>query len=70
MPIPVCNRNLTSVQLPGDGTVQGLLLELGENIGDIAVEVVIEKLGITVCIFMQSILLYYAKRHGRTRRCF
>ncbi len=48
VPIPLCHTNMTSYQLPGDGTVQGFVQELGENIGDAAIDVVVEKLGIAV----------------------
>ena len=51
VPIPFCNSNFTSFQLPGDGTIQGFVQELGENIGGAAVNVVVEKLGIAVSSF-------------------
>ena len=50
MPIPVCNTNFTSLQLLGDGSVLGFVRELGENIGDAAVDIVLQKLGIDVSI--------------------
>ena len=48
VPIPFCNTDFTNFQLPGDGTIQGFVQELGENIGGAAVNIVVEKLGIAV----------------------
>ncbi len=50
VPIPLCNTDFNSFQLPGDGTIHGFLQELGENIGDAAVELVVQKLGIAVSV--------------------
>ena len=45
MPIPLCNEDATFV-LPGDGTVKGFLLAIGENIASTAIEAVMYHLGI------------------------
>ncbi|XP_072048756.1 uncharacterized protein [Amphiura filiformis] len=39
IPIPLCNQN-TTVTLPGDGTVQGFVLELGNSAGQTAIDLV------------------------------
>lgn len=48
-PIPLCNTNVTGVQLPGDGSIHGFVKEVGENVGSAAVDIVISRLGLTVC---------------------
>ncbi len=58
VPIPSCHTNMTSFQLPGDGTIQGFVRELGENIGDTAIDVVVEKLGATVSLFICAVNKY------------
>ncbi|XP_072023446.1 uncharacterized protein, partial [Amphiura filiformis] len=46
IPIPLCNIDFNNLVLPGDGTIQGFVQELGETIGDSAVGVVLNKLGL------------------------
>ena len=51
VPIPVCNTDFSSLVLPGvDGSIQGFVQELGQSIGDTAINAVIEKLGLAVSI--------------------
>ena len=50
VPIPLCYTNYISIELPGDGTIQAFAAELGGNIGDAAVSVVLGKLGLVVSI--------------------
>ena len=56
IPIPVCNIDFTTFSLPGDGTVQQFAQHLGENIGNAAVDIVIQKLGLEVSIFFEIIM--------------
>ncbi|XP_072048757.1 uncharacterized protein [Amphiura filiformis] len=46
VPIPLCNTDISSIQLPGDGSIAGFATELGSKIGNSAVDLVIEKLGL------------------------
>ncbi len=55
MPIPVCHTNITTLTLPGDGSIQGFVRELKRNIGDSAIDIVLEKLGLSVC-FIELLL--------------
>ena len=48
VPIPLCNTNFTSFRLPGDGTIQGFVKELGGKVASSAVDVVINRLGLSV----------------------
>ena len=48
VPIPLCNTNATSFTLPGDGTVDGFIRELGGRIGNAAIDLVLEKFGLSV----------------------
>ena len=48
IPIPFCNTNFSSFQLPGDGTILGFAEYLGEKVGDAAVNMIIERLGLDV----------------------
>ncbi|XP_022102001.1 uncharacterized protein LOC110985344 [Acanthaster planci] len=47
VPIPLCNTNATSFTLPGDGTVEGFIRELGGRIGNSAIDLVLEKFGLS-----------------------
>ncbi|XP_038050876.1 uncharacterized protein LOC119724026 [Patiria miniata] len=47
VPIPLCNINATSFTLPGDGTVEGFIRELGGRIGNSAIDLVLEKFGLS-----------------------
>ena len=53
IPIPFCSRNYTV--LPGDGTIQGFLETLGENVGRTAIDLVLVHLGLKV----NSFFCYY-----------
>ena len=46
LPNPPCN--LLTYDLPGDGTLAGFLEHLGGEIGDSAIELVLQKFGISV----------------------
>ncbi|XP_072034096.1 uncharacterized protein [Amphiura filiformis] len=46
LPIPTCNFDPTMYPLPGDGTIAEFIEELGGEIGDSAIELVFEKLGL------------------------
>ncbi len=48
IPIPGCNIDYNALVLPGDGSVAGFVQELGNTIGDSAISVVLEKLGLAV----------------------
>ena len=52
VPIPFCNLN-ASFQLPGDGSFAGLARELAGNVGELAIQAGLRKLGIEVgsCFF-------------------
>ena len=50
VPIPVCNSDFTSLQLPGDGTILGFINYLGEEVGDAAITVVMNRLGLVINI--------------------
>ena len=50
VPIPLCSTNFTSLLLPGNGTIQGFAAVLANNVGEAAVDVVVEKLGLTVSV--------------------
>ncbi|XP_038050728.1 uncharacterized protein LOC119723897 [Patiria miniata] len=47
VPIPLCNINATSFTLPGDGTVGGFIRDLGGRIGNSAIDLVLEKFGLS-----------------------
>ncbi|XP_022103294.1 uncharacterized protein LOC110986022 [Acanthaster planci] len=47
VPIPLCNTNVSSFTLPGDGTVEGFIQELGGRIGNSAIDLVLEKFGLS-----------------------
>ncbi|XP_072033446.1 LOW QUALITY PROTEIN: uncharacterized protein [Amphiura filiformis] len=46
LPIPACEIDPAMYPLPGNGTLAGFLEELGADIGDSAIELVLEKLGL------------------------
>ncbi|XP_072033124.1 uncharacterized protein [Amphiura filiformis] len=46
VPIPICNIDVDNFKLPGDGTVEGFVQQLGNDIGDSAIDLVIQKLGL------------------------
>ena len=48
VPIPLCYTDYSNIEFPGDGTIQGFAAELGSDIGDAAVSVVLGKLGLLV----------------------
>ncbi len=48
LPIPLCSTDLTAYELPGDGTVAGFIQDLGDKVGDTAVDVVLHKFGLNV----------------------
>ena len=48
VPIPFCNTDFTNFQLPGDGTIAGFVQHLAGDIGDAGINLVIQKLGISV----------------------
>ncbi len=45
VPIPTCDNEFP---LPGDGSVEGFLRAIGDNIGQLAVERVLSELGLQV----------------------
>ncbi|XP_033637723.1 uncharacterized protein LOC117298529 [Asterias rubens] len=45
IPIPICNNNF-SLTLPGDGSVRGFLEELGDTVGQSAIDLVLRKLNL------------------------
>ncbi|XP_033637389.1 uncharacterized protein LOC117298318 isoform X2 [Asterias rubens] len=45
IPIPICNNNF-SLALPGDGSVRGFLEELGDTVGQSAIDLVLRKLNL------------------------
>ncbi len=47
VPIPLCNENAMLI-LPGDGSINGFIRAVGENVGQSALEVVLRQLGIEV----------------------
>ncbi len=47
VPIPLCNENAT-LNLPGDGSINGFVKEVGENVGQSALEVVLRQLDLEV----------------------
>ena len=51
VPIPGCNTDFTSLVLPGDGSIEGFVQYLGGEVGDAAVTVVLERLGLSVWRF-------------------
>ena len=48
LPIPVCNINPVTYQLPGNGTLKGFLDHLNGDIGDSAIELVLQNFQISV----------------------
>ncbi len=48
VPIPVCTIDWNTFELPGDGTVDGFVQQLGDSIGDEAIDLVIKKIGLDV----------------------
>ena len=50
IPIPFCNLN-ASFELPGDGSFAALARDLGGNVGELAIQAGLRKLGIQVGIF-------------------
>lgn len=51
VPIPICNSNF-SVALPGDGSVRGFLEELGDTVGQSAIDLVLKKLNLQVSYYL------------------
>ena len=64
IPVPSCKSNFTMNDLPGYGSITGLREHLGTHIGDSAIHVVKEHLGITVsasCFLLRVLRLNLIK---------
>ena len=63
IPIPICNRNF-SLALPGDGTVKGFFKELGDNVGQAAIDLVLKELNLQVLRLKQKhMYIIYTIKH-------
>ena len=62
---------MLNYDLPGDGTLAGFLQHLGDEIGDSAIELVIQKFGINVSskLVIEFVLRYFASFASNLSLC-